>query len=178
MQTFFPLESLFETAECLDYRRLGKQRVECLQILKAIKTGSGGWSNHPAVKMWKGYTASLVYYASIMCFEWCTRGYEENVFKELIREFPVECNCIYLQTMNIYAIEKPPFVGDTEFHDSHKSNLLRKNPAFYGKYNWNVEPNLPYIWPVTERSDMSYQDSLGLLVGILNEKGIGVHATC
>jgi hypothetical protein len=32
--------------------------------------------------------------------------------------------------------------------DSHRSNLLRKDPVFYGQYGWNVPPDLPYFWPV------------------------------
>ena len=61
MQTFLPYKSFRKTALCLDNKRLGKQRVETLQILRAL-TGyynqSGAWLNHPAVKMWRGYEAN------------------------------------------------------------------------------------------------------------------------
>jgi hypothetical protein len=40
----------------------------------------------------------------------------------------------------------PIWFGDKKFHDSHKSNLLRKNPIHYSKYKWNVPDNLPYVW--------------------------------
>ena len=36
MQTFLPYESFAESAKVLDWRRLGKQRVEGMQIIKAI----------------------------------------------------------------------------------------------------------------------------------------------
>ena len=49
MQTFLPYASFIKSAQCLDDKRLGKQRVECLQILKAIKDVNYGWRNHPAV---------------------------------------------------------------------------------------------------------------------------------
>ena len=39
MQTFLPHRSFSKSAETLDYRRLGKQRVEAKQILEAIRKG-------------------------------------------------------------------------------------------------------------------------------------------
>ena len=36
MQTFLPTKNIRTTAKQLDYRRLGKQRVECKQILNAL----------------------------------------------------------------------------------------------------------------------------------------------
>ena len=37
MQTFLPYESFRESAKVLDWRRLGKQRVEGMQIINAIE---------------------------------------------------------------------------------------------------------------------------------------------
>ena len=39
MQTFLPNFLYKESARVLDNKRLGKQRVECLQILKVLRTG-------------------------------------------------------------------------------------------------------------------------------------------
>ena len=60
MQTFLPYEDFEASAEALDYRRLGKQRVEARQILKALETG-GGWSN-VCIKEWisRGYNNTMV----------------------------------------------------------------------------------------------------------------------
>jgi hypothetical protein len=33
-------------------------------------------------------------------------------------------------------------------HDSHRSNLLRKDPQWYGQFGWTVPDDLPYVWPV------------------------------
>ena len=38
--------------------------------------------------------------------------------------------------------------GDKRVHASHRSNLLRKDSEFYGKYNWKESSDLPYFWPV------------------------------
>lgn len=47
MQTFLPYPSFVESAKCLDRQRLGKQRVEVLQLLKALLVPGSGWGNHP-----------------------------------------------------------------------------------------------------------------------------------
>ena len=52
MQTFLPYKSFVKSAQCLDNKRLGKQRVEAMQILKSIYIEDYGWKNHPATKMW------------------------------------------------------------------------------------------------------------------------------
>ena len=42
----------------------------------------------------------------------------------------------------------PPWFGNEKIHASHRSNLLRKDPEFYGKYGWTEPDNLEYVWPV------------------------------
>lgn len=135
MQTFLPYPSFEETARILDYRRLGKQRVEGLQILNIIQRPEyiGRWMNHPAVKMWRGYDMALKLYVNTMIEEWKRRGYRNTMLYYDIR--PDEL---------IY----PWWVGDTAFHDSHKSNLLRKYPEYYRQFGWDVPDDLPYMWPV------------------------------
>ena len=73
----------------LDYRRLGKQRVEAYQILNVLsgkgkknKNGTVAWSNHPAVKMWKGYEKALALYGYTMCLEWKYRGYKDSLLQK------------------------------------------------------------------------------------------------
>lgn len=130
MQTFLPYPSFQKTAEVLDFRRLGKQRSEALTIIRAIEVGNG-WSNHPATKMWTGYTQALKLYHDKIIKEWVKRGYENNM---------------ELFNMN-EDIDFPPWLSDKRLHDSHKSNLLRKDPDYYGQFDWNVPDDLDYFWP-------------------------------
>ena len=83
MQTFLPYANFNRSARALDYKRLGKQRVEALQIHNIVsgKRTTGGWVNHPAVKMWKGYAAALAVYHNTMIDEWVDRGYNNNMPK-------------------------------------------------------------------------------------------------
>lgn len=132
MQTFIPYTDFEECARSLDYRRLGKQRVECKQILNAIERGSGGWSNHPATRMWRGYEPALRQYMRAIILEWIARGYKNNM------EIPEP-----------EAYELPPWWGREEIHASHRSALLEKDiEYYYGNHGWEDEPKLDYVWPV------------------------------
>ena len=143
MQTFLPYPNFTKTAKCLDYRRLGKQRVEAYQIFRVLmgwnkknKHGKVAWANHPAVLMWEGYVPALGIYMNEMIGEWILRGYKNNMTMVFMHPNQVK--------------EYPPWLGDEDFHNSHKSNLLRKDSEYYGKFNWGITDDLPYVWPVKE----------------------------
>jgi len=134
MQTFLPLPDFEATAKILDYRRLGKQRVETYQLLTA-RPGTG-WYNHPASKMWRNYHPALARYGVVMCREWIRRGYNDTMLPRL-QEFPQ------------LRRRMPPWFGDPAFHAAHRSNLLRKDPVYYGQFGWTEPPDLQYIWGLT-----------------------------
>ena len=132
MQTFIPYTDFDLCARALDYRRLGKQRVECKQILNAIERGSGGWANHPATRMWRGYEPALRQYMRAIILEWIARGYKNNMDIPEPEDY-----------------ELPPWWGREEIHASHRSALLEKDFEFYyDKWGWEDEPKIDYIWPV------------------------------
>lgn len=116
VNTFIPYSNYKLIAKILDSKRLGKQRVEAMQILNILegKNRGTGWINHPVVKMWKGHTESLKQYYNEMVREWVRRGYRN--------------------TMKLYKINKPHkpwFVKCISVNLSHQASLLRKNPAYY-----------------------------------------------
>lgn len=135
MQTFLPYAEFKNTVKCLDYRRLGRQRVEAKQILNVLQGKTTAWANHPAVKMWRGFEEALKLYHNTCILEWINRGYTNNMPLAIMRE---------------YNLKYPRFLGLKEFHESHQSNLLRKDFAYYSQFNWNVKTNLSYYWPKEE----------------------------
>ena len=66
VNTFLPWPDYNKTAKSLDDKRLGKQRVEALQILRANLGLTKGWRNHPAAVMWRGHEGSLIEYIYAM----------------------------------------------------------------------------------------------------------------
>ena len=145
MQTFLPYASFTETATVLDYQRLGKQRVETLQILMALGGIESRWRHHPAVKMWTGCELTLARYGQTMCREWRVRGYSDNTenrILELVQDALV--NGVWLPGKND---EDPWWLGKEGFHKSHRSNLIRKDPGYYGPIWPDVPDCLPYVWP-------------------------------
>jgi hypothetical protein len=153
MQTFLPYPSFAQSAACLDNRRLGKQRSETLQILKALTIPTYGWRHHPAVKMWRGYIPALVQYGVAMCEEWKGRGYIDNTHPIIAGFLGTEPNDLASQTVAFIPQDAapdpalPPWFGDPDFHRSHQSNLLRKDPAHYTQFFPDIPDDLPYIWP-------------------------------
>jgi hypothetical protein len=166
MQTFLPFSDFEKSARCLDNKRLGKQRVEGFQILKSLSFGpyqrleedkwvrcsetefvfckntkslkntvrKTPWYNHPATKMWKGHESCLRKYIQTVCKVWVMRGYEDTILTKL-------------GTLEFGSDTVPDWVGNESFHSSHRSNLLRKDKEWYGKFGWKEKNNLPYIWP-------------------------------
>lgn len=141
MQTFITSTDFNETARHLDRQRLGKQRVEAIQIARTLLNPEAkkGWVNHPAVKMWRGWEGCLVWeYLPAMIKEWERRGYNGPKCKEHLTE---------LKAMISPSREHPSWITE-EFITSHKSNLIRKNSEYYQPLFPNVPENLEYIWPV------------------------------
>ncbi len=131
MQTFLPYADFGRSVACLDRMRLGKQRVEAVQILRALRGETRGWVNHPATRMWRGYEDALGNYLRMCIVEWVSRGYRNTITMPPLTVNP----CL------------PPWFGYDPLHASHRSNLLRKDPAHYGSCGWTEPPDLPYVWP-------------------------------
>lgn len=138
MQTFLPYPDFAESARVLDRQRLGKQRVECLQILRTLCGVGQGWFNHPCTRMWSGHEAVLGRYGAAICDEWTRRGYKDNCAARMSE--------LLLERMPGSLI-RPKWLGNEAFHASHRSNLLRKDPEWYGQWGWKETADLPYVWP-------------------------------
>lgn len=139
VQTFLPYPSFLYSAGVLDRQRLGKQRVEALQLLRVHAGITSGWSRHPAVRMWKGHERWLLLYGVKICDEWIARGYRDTCRTKMLDlrdQLPGDRDQV-----------RPEWLGDDEFHRSHQSNLVRKLPDFYRPLFRGVPDNLPYIWP-------------------------------
>jgi len=128
------------SAECLDMKRLGKQRVEVLQLLNSFhKTNYKGWKNHPAREMWRGYENALALYGMTVCEVWLERGYKDTCWAKI--------NAYYDKSQ---PTTMPPWIGTEDLHTSHKSNLIRKNPTYYKEFWPNTPDNIEYVWPVNK----------------------------
>ena len=140
MQTFLPYPDFYKTAQVLDYRRLGKQRIEAKQILMILldEAKTKGWRNHPAVLMWKGYERALAGYGYEICMEWRKRGYIDNQ-RDYFRD--------RMHSTFIPKTIMPPWIGDEKFHLAHRSNLMRKDSKYYKQYFGNIDPTMEYVWP-------------------------------
>lgn len=94
------------------------------------KTSSKAWTKHPIVIMWNGFENALAEYHNVAIEEWIGRGYKNNMEMIIIDN----------------DVRYPSWLGNELLHASHRSNLLRKKPEFYGQYGWKESHNLPYLW--------------------------------
>ena len=140
MQTFLPYKDFNSCSSVLDYKRLGKQRVEAKQIIDLLESDKKNrWTEHPAVRMWSNNVDVLKVYYNCILLEWINRGYNNSM------KFYNVCT---------YNLVYPIWFNDNRIYISHRSNLLRKYKEHYIKYEWNVSDNLPYYWPVSVKNNM------------------------
>ena len=139
MQTFLPYSDFTKSVKSLDYKRLGKQRVETFQVLNILleRTESRGWRNHPVTNMWRGYEESMKLYQNITIQEWIDRGYNNTMKFEIV---------------DPSRLVFPEWLGNDLFHYSHRAKLAWKNWQWYFdkfddiKSEPDAEPE--YYWPV------------------------------
>lgn len=139
METFLPYDDFQDSALHLDKQRCWKQVVEASQIITVLERGSGGWVNHPAVQMWKGYEGALQLYFNTFCL-------------------------VALQIHHINTKFRPKFVpephimpwwlGNENFHRAMRARLIVKNRDYYLPF-WPKDEgfnNGKYFWPVMDGS--------------------------
>jgi hypothetical protein len=133
MQTFLPYYDFWRSAVTLDYKRLGKQRSEGLQILNAMYDDTNSWHEHVAVRMWQGYEDCLRFYLNWIIREWIRRGYKNSLaYSEIPDDFPI-----------------PQWLFDERLALSHRCNLMRKDSVYYSQFKWkHIDVDAPYWWPV------------------------------
>ncbi|MFD3543310.1 MSMEG_6728 family protein [Streptomyces sp. NPDC058662] len=160
MQTFLPFPSFDASAAVLDARRLGKQRVESLQVLRGLIVPGYGWRRHPAVRMWTGYEEALVRYGLDVCGVWTAEGRADTCAATLVADFGAWLHEGVLRTQEQLPRTQeqlaadgdlPPWLGDPAFHLSHQSALVRKAPDLYRERFPDVPDHLPYVWPRSDR---------------------------
>jgi hypothetical protein len=150
MQTFTPYADFERSLRTLDQRRLGKQRVEVIQIVRALTVPGYAWSSHPAVLMWQGYEEALGRYGLTACQVWIERGFGDTCAATITADLRAagitEIRC-YQELAADGAL--PAWLFDDELQISHRSSLLRKDPAHYEPLFPSDTPrDLDYVWPV------------------------------
>lgn len=148
VQTFLPFPDFTASAAVLDDKRLGKQRVEALQILRAQLREGYGWQHHPAVTMWRGFPEGLAAYSLAVCEEWTRRGFADSVAESIRADLATAgLSSPDAQAALAAAGRLPGWLGDDRFHRSHRQVLLTKLPEHYRQFFPDDEPGTTYVWP-------------------------------
>lgn len=152
MQTFVPYADIDESAATLDNKRLNKQLLEGRQVYGIISSGrrTGGWVNHPAVKMWRNFDNALFAYLTGIVNECNNRGIATE------KNWNALCDMHESNWNRGTNVIMPLWWGDERVHLSHRQNLYKKDPEYYAFF---VNDNrlsavsccdrCSYFWPVT-----------------------------
>lgn len=165
MQIFSPYSDFTQIADCLDAKRLNKQKVEIYQILNCLSIGpfqkpngdkwislsveqyqpfdsfhrKTPWYNHPAVKLAKNYEMFFIEYGLTIANKCLEKGWKDTLIPKISSFKEIFKNN-----------DKVPFYwGDEKYHLSHKSKLIFKNPEHYRPiFGFDLPSDLEYYWPV------------------------------
>lgn len=149
MQTFLPYPDFERSARALDVKRLGKQRVEIIQVVRALTVAGYGWANHPAVLMWQGHEEALGRYGLTCCEVWSELGFGDTCAATIgadLRQAGVDTIRPQDELTRAHAL--PAWLGNDAFHRSHQSVLIQKDPDYYRPQFPGVPEDLAYVWPV------------------------------
>ncbi|HEY0237149.1 MAG TPA: MSMEG_6728 family protein [Friedmanniella sp.] len=154
MQTFLPYADFARSARALDSKRLGKQRVEVIQIVRALTVPGYAWKTHPAVLMWQGHEEALGRYGLAMCEVWVERGFGDTCAGTITEDLAVfGIAPIRSEGELREAAAMPPWDVDGDaVLESHRSALVRKDRELYGPMFPEADPAVPYVWPVRSAS--------------------------
>lgn len=147
MQTFVPFSDFSKSASSLDNKRLNKQLLEGRQIYSIIssKRTTGGWINHPAVKMWRNFDNALFSYLTAVFKECNRRGISTEKNWKAILDIH---NSNWDRGTGVIM---PPWLDDDRVHESHKNNLYVKQPEFYIDFSTAKRTTCcdrcNYFWP-------------------------------
>lgn len=164
MQTFVPLPTTNyrEIAKTLDNKRLNKQALEGWQILMNLYQVdpqgnhriSKGWSNHPAVKMWRGHEPELAKYILAMVDEWLARGFKSTIGDKTIQTMSTVVGVpLTREALDKLPSTPPDWLSNPDIAASHRLALLVKDYSWYSQWEWDEDPGYPptdyeYVWPV------------------------------
>jgi hypothetical protein len=149
MQTFLPYPDFEASARVLDLKRLGKQRVEVIQVVRALTRPGYGWAHHPAVLMWKGHEEALGTYGLTCCRVWTELGFADTCAATITADLlTAGVDRLRPQAELERAHALPSWLGDDAVHLSHRSALVQKDPDHYAPLFPDAPDDLPYVWPV------------------------------
>lgn len=153
VQTFLPYADFERSARTLDRKRLGKQRVETIQVVRALTRPGYGWANHPAVLMWSGFEEALGRYGFTCCQVWVELGFGDTCALTIATDLRAAgFDTVRTQPELAAADALPPWLGDEAVHRSHQSALVRKGQEHYRPLFPDTPDDLPYVWPVRSQT--------------------------
>lgn len=172
VNTFIVSSDIYESMETLDFKRLGKTRLEAKQIINVLENElNGGWSKHPATLSFVGYIDALKAYYNICVQEWISRGYKNTMKLYDVDESRFSARFFDKETKEFSKKTKysyPKFVSFEPYLLAHKAALFRKDNEYYKDFEVPEEYlERGYLWPcnysdeIYKNWDLKYLSEIG-----------------
>ena len=101
-----------------------KQRVEVIQVVRALTVPGYGSANHPATLMWRGFEEALGRYGLACCEVWLELGFGDTCAATIVADLrTADVTTVRDQAELAVADALPPWLGDEDLHRSHRSAL-------------------------------------------------------
>jgi hypothetical protein len=98
--------------------------------------------------MWSGWLEALGAYGVACARAWVALGFADTCADTMLVDLATAGVArVRSQAELAESGELPDWLGDPDFHRSHQSALLRKDPDHYGPLFPGVPDDLPYVWP-------------------------------
>lgn len=152
MRTYLPFPSVTECVQVLHPDLTFTAARDILDILDAIHEVEQDvdLSDHPEVIRWKGHAPFLAEFGTQLGERMRDQGYVDFVVADaMIRQ----CSWHYRTAVSgQYTMKAPAGWGDSNFHDSEKSALLRLKPKHYGNIFPGVRFDVQPYWMMSHGS--------------------------
>lgn len=141
MKTFTPYADVEQSLRSLDLKRLGKQQVEVIRIVRALRA----WIclSHPAVLIWKGREEALSRYGLTACDVWTEHGFADTCAVTIAADLATAGVTRIRSHQHVAEAEAlPPWLFDEDLQRSRRSSLLAKSPTTTRR---SSHPTRPWI---------------------------------
>ena len=98
--------------------------------------------------MWRGSEVALASYGLVICRQWVSRGYADTCATTIVTDLQDAGFDLRVDALDVRSEDFPEWWGDARLHTSHQASLVRKDASHYRRFFPDVDPELPYWWPV------------------------------
>lgn len=124
MRVFLPYQDYARSAKCLTDDHLKEMRNSCRNLIQVLTVPNSYSGDMTHVAIWAPCMNGLLWLTDATLYERRRRGHDERGVTPWM---------LYRRDQT----HRPYWLGNAEFHATHRAYLLEKAPAHYGRMGWS-----------------------------------------